>query len=65
MAANVKLWMKFDDTYRIALSIPVDECQCFAIHPLAWLHYVGFTIYESEGYISSLMVKRSDRMKLI
>jgi len=52
MAANVELWIRFDDTYQPALSIPVDACQRFSVHPLTWLRYVGFTIYGSEGYIS-------------
>jgi hypothetical protein len=54
MAENVELWIKFDDTYQLALSIPVDACQRFSLHPLTWLRYVGFTIYGSEGHISLL-----------
>jgi hypothetical protein len=49
MAANVELWMRFDDTYQPALSIP---CQRFSVHPLTWLRYVGFTVDGSQGYIS-------------
>ena len=41
-----------NDTYQLALSIPVDRCQQFSKHPLTWSRYVGFTIYGSEGYIS-------------
>ena len=51
MTANVDLWMKFDDEYQGVLSIPLDDCQRFAIHPLAWLRYVAFTIYGNEGNI--------------
>ena len=55
MAANatVNLWLKFDETYRRALSIPVADCQRFAIYRLTWLRYVGFAIYGTEGKISS------------
>ena len=51
MTAN--LWMKFDNTYQRALSIPIEECRRFAVHPLTWLRYVAFTIYGREGVISS------------
>jgi hypothetical protein len=54
MAADVELWMSFDDIYRLALSIPVDTCKRFSVHPLAWLRYLGFTIYGNEGHISTL-----------
>jgi len=53
MATSVELWMSFDDTYHHALSIPVDTCQRFAVYPLTWLRYVGYTIYGSEGHIST------------
>jgi len=56
MGANVELQMSFDSIYQIALSIPVDTCQRFSIHPLPWLRhgYLGFTIYGKEGDISTL-----------
>jgi hypothetical protein len=53
MATNVTLLLKFDNIYRYALSIPVDACRIFSVHPLAWLRYLGFTIYGREGYIST------------
>ncbi|KAF8960923.1 hypothetical protein BDZ97DRAFT_1940255 [Flammula alnicola] len=54
MTTNVELWMPFNDIYRPALSIPVDTCQRFSVHPLTWLRYLGFTIYGNEGHISTL-----------
>ena len=54
MAANVKLWLKFNGRYRIALSIPVVDCQRFSTRPLCWLRYVAFTIYGNEGHISTV-----------
>jgi hypothetical protein len=52
MAATVELWMPLDDAYQHALSIPVQMCQRFSLHPLSWLRYVAFTIYGAEGHIS-------------
>ena len=54
MAANVDLWMQFNDVYHHALSIPVDTCHRFSVHPLTWLRYLGFTIHGIEGHISAL-----------
>lgn len=51
MTAN--LHMKFDNIYQLALSIPVEDCQRFSIHPLTWLRYLAFTISGCEGIISS------------
>ena len=45
--------MRFDGLYRSVLSIPVNTCERFSVHPLAWLRYLGFTIYGTEGYISA------------
>jgi hypothetical protein len=45
--------MPFNDTYHHALSIPDKICQCFSVHPLTWLWYLGFTIYGNEGHIST------------
>ena len=53
MAANVELWMPFDSVYEHALSIPVNACQRFSLHPLTWLRYLGYTIFGNEGLISS------------
>ena len=52
MAAIVELQMPIDGEYQPALSIPVETCQRFSVHPLRWLRYVGFTIYGTEGHIS-------------
>jgi hypothetical protein len=49
---NVQLWIRFGDEYQHALSIPVDICQKFALHPLTWLRFLGYAIYGKEGYIS-------------
>jgi len=51
MAAIVELQMPIDGEYQHALSIPVETCQHFSLHPLKWLRYVGFTIYGTEGHI--------------
>ncbi|KAF8340798.1 hypothetical protein F5887DRAFT_1136407 [Amanita rubescens] len=51
MAAMVELQMPIDGEYQHALSIPVETCQRFSVHPLSWLRYVGFTIYGTEGHI--------------
>ena len=53
MTAHVKLWLFFNDGYQPALSIPVDTCQRFSIHPLTWLRYLGYTVYGNKGYIST------------
>ena len=51
MAAMVELQMPIDGDYQHALSIPVETCRRFSVHPLSWLRYVGFTIYGTEGHI--------------
>jgi hypothetical protein len=53
MAATVELQVTIDGIYQPALSIPVDKCQLFSLHPLTWLRYLGFTIYGTEGHIST------------
>lgn len=52
MAAIVELQMPIDGQYHPALSIPVEACRRFSVHPLKWLQFVGFTIYGTEGHIS-------------
>jgi hypothetical protein len=54
MATNVdvQLWIRFGGEFRLSLSIPVDTCQRFSLHPLTWLRFLGYTIYGKEGYIS-------------
>jgi hypothetical protein len=54
MAANVELWINVDDVYHPALSVAVDTCELFSLHPLTWLRYLGFTICGNEGRISTL-----------
>ena len=49
---KVKLWLCFGDTTKLALTIPLDQCNTFAFYPLKWLRFVGFTIYGREGYLS-------------
>jgi hypothetical protein len=56
MAAIVELQMQIDGEYQPALSIPVETCQRFSVHPLSWLRYVGFTIYGTEGHISRSII---------
>jgi hypothetical protein len=53
MATNVMLWLQFENVYQPALSIPVDECRVYSFRPLSWLRYLGFTIYGSQGHIST------------
>jgi len=53
MADNVEVWLELDNTQHRALSIPMDTCMQFAISPLAWLSYLGFTICGSEGHIAN------------
>ena len=45
-----KLWLPVgtNNSYRQALSIPLDDFQHFSLAGLAWLHYVAFTIYGRE-----------------
>ena len=45
--------MSFNGEYQLTLSIPATTCHLFTLRPLAWLRYVAFTIYGSEGHISS------------
>ena len=55
MAANVDLWVPMDGLHHHALSIPIDTCHRFSVHPLTWLRYLGYTIHGSEGHISALL----------
>jgi hypothetical protein len=54
MAVKVELRIKVGNVYHPALSIPVDACQHFSVHPLTWLRYLGFTISGNEGHVSTL-----------
>jgi hypothetical protein len=51
---NVELWLSFDDSDKLALSIPLAECERYAIHPLKWLRFLGYTIYGQAGHLSTL-----------
>jgi hypothetical protein len=61
---NVELQIPFDEIYRPALSIPVNECQRFSTRPLSWLHYVTSTIY-GGGEGDTITVKRMYRLGFI
>jgi hypothetical protein len=49
---NVKLWLPFGDSSKLALSIPIDRATTFAVYPLKWLRFLGYAIYGREGYLS-------------
>lgn len=48
----VELHMQFDGEWQPTLSIPVETCQRFAIHPFRWLRYLGSTFLGIDGQIS-------------
>jgi hypothetical protein len=50
---KVKLRLSFGNVTRLALSIPLDKCDTFAINPLKWLRFLGFAIYGRQGYLST------------
>jgi hypothetical protein len=52
-ATTLMLPVGTNNSYRQALSIPLDDFQLFSFAKLAWLRYVAFTIHGREGYISS------------
>jgi len=37
---------------KLALSIPLNKCNTFAVNPLKWLRFLGFAIYGREGHLS-------------
>jgi hypothetical protein len=37
---------------KLALSIPLDKCDTFAVNPPKWLRFLGFAIYGREGHLS-------------
>jgi len=53
---RVELRMPIDGIYQSALSIPVEACQRFSVHPFTWLRYLAFTIHGTEGHISTAPV---------
>jgi hypothetical protein len=38
------------------LRIPVDDCNRFAVRPLKWLRYLGYTIYGREATFVPLLI---------
>ena len=53
-SSNVKLWLLFHDSAKLALSIPLAQCTNFAVHPLKWLRFLGYAIFGQSGYLSTL-----------
>jgi hypothetical protein len=51
--ASIELHIPVDNAYIPVLSIPVDDCNRFALKPLRWLRFLGYTIYGKEGHISA------------
>ena len=49
---QVKLWLCFGNAAKLALSIPLAQCNTFAVYPLRWLRFLGFAIYGREGHLS-------------
>ncbi|KAI9568598.1 hypothetical protein HD554DRAFT_2191442 [Boletus coccyginus] len=45
----------FNESSKVALSIPLAQSKTYAIKPLKWLRFLGFTIYGRQGYISKSM----------
>jgi hypothetical protein len=52
MPAVVELWLSFNGTAELALSIPLAKCRDLAVNPLKWLRFLGYAIYGQEGYLS-------------
>ena len=52
-SSNVKLLLCFNNTSKLALSIPLAECTHFALTPLKWLRFLGFIIYRRQGHLST------------
>jgi hypothetical protein len=55
-SSNIKLWLSFSGTSKLALSIPVDRATAFAVYPLKWLRFLGYAIYGREGHLSTSRV---------
>ena len=49
----VKLNIRIGNSYIPVLSIPVDDCRCFALRPRSWLTFLGYTISGARGHISA------------
>ena len=50
---ELHIQISLDNTYIPVLSIPVDDCNCFALKPLCWLCFLGYAVYGSHGHISA------------
>jgi len=51
--ASIDLYIGIDNAYIPVLSIPVDDCNRFALKPLRWLRFLGYAIYGNHGHIST------------
>ena len=49
--ASIELHVRINNAYLPVLSIPVDDCNRFALKPLRWLRFLGYAIYGSQGHI--------------
>lgn len=52
MPAVIELWLSFNGTAELVLSIPLAKCRDLAVSPLKWLRFLGYAIYGREGYLS-------------
>ena len=50
---DIELRVQIGNAYIPVLSIPVDDCNRFALKPLRWLRFLGYTIYGNQGHISA------------
>src|SRR5882724_10596340 len=53
MSKSISLNIKIGDEWKTVLSIPVMNCNHFALRPLKWLHFLDYTIYGSTSDICS------------
>jgi len=51
--AVIELWLSFNGTAELALSIPLAKCRNLSVNPLKWLRFLGYAIYGQEGYLSA------------
>ena len=53
--ASIELHIQIDldNAYIPVLSIPIDDCNRFALKPLCWLRFLGYAIYGSHRHISA------------
>ena len=49
----IELLIRINNTFIPVLTIPIDDCNRFALKPLCWLRFLGYTIYGSPGHIST------------